>query len=86
MNDLKFRFALVKVSNNEVVPDDEPIFILRARDVLAVPLLEHYAVLANEDKCTDYHLSGIARVIRAFKLFSSSHPERMKQPGITRGA
>jgi len=83
--DLKFRFGLIKISNGEAVPEDEPVFILRARDSLAIDTLQHYSNISNDDHCTDYHLSGMARVIRAFMAFKRDHPERMKQPGITRG-
>lgn len=33
---------LVKTSNNQPVPEDEPVFILRGRDNLSVPTLIHY--------------------------------------------
>ena len=76
---------IVKRSNGEVVPEDEPLFLIRARDRLAVKALLAYRVLSQEDGCIDYHFEHLDRDIEAFKKFREEHPERMKQPSITRG-
>lgn len=85
MNDGKFRLGLVKISNGEAVPEDEPVFILRARDRNAVDLLAVYRELCAQDKCNDYQMTGIEGAIARFMDFAERHPEKMKQPGITRG-
>ena len=33
---------IVKTTNDEVLPEDEPLFLVRARDRLAMSLLVHY--------------------------------------------
>ena len=76
---------IVKTSNGDEVPADEPLILIRARDYLALPLLCYYADLSREDGCNDFHMNGIAKVIEEFQRFETEHPERMKQPGITRG-
>lgn len=76
---------IVKTSNGEAIPDDEPVILIRARDYLALPLLLHYRELSRQDGCNDYHMSGIDRVIEQFTAFSVEQSARMKQPGITRG-
>jgi hypothetical protein len=78
-------FRLVKSSNNQPVPDDEPIVILRGRDRLALPTLELYKKLAAADGCTDWFMERLDPPIEAFRQFAIDHPERMKQPGVTRG-
>jgi len=85
MNDGKFRLALVKMSNNEVIPDDEPIFILRARDEQAVKTLKFYHEVCRKHDCNDHHLLGIEIAIDRFIQFATDSPERMKEPGITKG-
>ena len=80
-----YSFEIVNPSGVPI-PDDEPLILFRARDYLAVPMLEHYFKLAVADGCTDYHLTGIHNRIEAFRRFAAGHPERMKQPGVTRGA
>ncbi len=72
-------------AKGEPVPDDEPMFLIRGRDHLAIDALKRYRELAEADDCTEFHLRGIAERIAAFEKFAVDHPERMKQPGCTRG-
>jgi hypothetical protein len=76
---------IYKKSNGEILPADEPLFLMRARDWLAVRTLEGYRELSIADGCNDYHFSMIDSEIARFKKFKEDHPERMKQPSITRG-
>ena len=36
---------IVKTSNGDPIPEDEPLFLIRARDYLALPLLHEGRVL-----------------------------------------
>ena len=83
--DGRFAMRIVKMSNGVVLPDDEPLFLSRARDHLALPMLRHYRELAVADGCNDWFLDAIDERIAAFEAFTKEHPERMKQPGITKG-
>lgn len=83
--DFNFR-EIFKTSSSEVVPRNEPLFLFRARDYLAVPLLEHYRKMCELDGCTDYQLRLLDEQIADFKRFAENNPNKMKQPGITRGA
>jgi len=74
---------IVKTSSGETVPENEPLFLLRGRDYLAVALLSHYRQLSILDGCNDYHLQGLDAVIEEFSRFAETNPT--KQPGITRG-
>jgi hypothetical protein len=76
---------IIKTSSGEVVPEDEPLMLFRARDHLALSLLVYYRRLSELDGCTDYHMAGVDARIAKFVQFANDHPERMKQPGITRG-
>lgn len=63
-----------------VIPDDEPVFILRARDVHAATALQHYM-----DAClVDGHKSVVRKRISHFVDFAISHPDRMREPGSLR--
>jgi len=77
---------VVKTSNGEAIPDDEPVILFRARDYLALPTLLDYKDRCIFDGCTVYHLDLLNKIIKEFSDFSEQHPERMKQPGVTRGA
>jgi hypothetical protein len=74
---------IINLVSGEAVPEDEPLFLLRARDRHAYDTLMHYLHLCEGD-CNDLHLEGIKQRIRKFTDFASAHPERMKQPGVTR--
>lgn len=77
---------IIKTSNGQEIPlEEEPVLILRGRDKLAVALLYHYLMLSHLDGCNDYQMESLKEVIEKFKEFSVKFPERMKQPGVTRG-
>lgn len=76
---------LVKTATGEPIPDDEPSILFRARDRHAVAMLREYRRLCSADGCTGEHIAGIDNRLESFEAFAVEHPERMKQPGITRG-
>jgi hypothetical protein len=76
---------IIKTSNNSVVSKDEPLFLVRARDYLALNLLRYYAKISGADSCNDYHMHGLSKTIEEFEEFKIKNPEKMKQPGVTRG-
>lgn len=76
---------IIKTPNGEVLPEDEPLFLLRGRDNLALDALLEYRQTCIEAGCTEYQIEGINNRIHAFEKFAIEHSERMKQPGITRG-
>jgi hypothetical protein len=77
--------AIVKKSNGEVLPDDEPLFLFRARDNHAIQVLQYYFDLCEQDKGSDWQIEKMAEPMADFMQFAKDHPERMKTPGITRG-
>lgn len=79
------KLALMKMSNGELIPDDEPVFILRGRDYLARGVLRDYIKMSAEDGCNEYHIDGLNAAVERFDEFAEKHPDRMKQPGCTRG-
>lgn len=77
---------LVKTSNGQRVPEDEPVFILRGRDILAAATIHHYAgLMAGQDADVGMRMFELGEVVHDFLEFKRNHPERMKQPGITKG-
>ena len=86
MADLKYKVEgnkIIKRSNGEAIPDDEPIFILRGRDRLSLRTVAYYLTQSSLDGCTMYHIDGIHEAIQKFRDFQIKHSELMKQPGIT---
>jgi hypothetical protein len=76
---------IIKSSNGQAVPEDEPLFLFRGRDHLACSALQHYRDLCVSDGCNDYQLEIVDSEIRRFTTFAAQYPGRMKQPGVTRG-
>jgi hypothetical protein len=84
--DGKFSTDGMKIFNTvsgEAIPDDEPLFLLRARDAYAIVAINAYQT-ATDDVCNELHRAGVQQVREKFCQFAVYHPERMKQPGITK--
>ena len=60
---------IVNTVSGELIPDDEPLFLLRARDELALRLLRDYDLFSREAGTNDLHLAGIAQVMKNFAAF-----------------
>jgi len=77
------RPEIVKTATGVAIPDWEPLFLLRARDRLALPLLHKYLSLCEEDRCTQEQIQALIGVIAGFSDFFVGYNHLMKQPGIT---
>ncbi len=68
--------CLVNRQTGKPIPDDEPIFILRAKDRQAVYALRAYLILCENDaQCEAIH-----RRIQQFENWAKEHPDRIKEP------
>ena len=76
---------IIKTSNGLPLPEDEPLILFRAKDRLALPMLRIYKILSQVDGCNEHQIESVKVMISAFHNFSVMYPERMKQPGITKG-
>jgi len=73
-----------KIENNRLVrrhdgvplPEDEPLFILRAQDKNALPVLLAYHIICENIE----HQANVTKSIRDFQEFIRKHPDRMKEP------
>lgn len=74
------RIIIVKTSNNQPIPDEEPTILFRGRDTLALPMLYFYRKLCVEDGCTTYQLNSLDNMIKKFANFAATS-STMKQPG-----
>ncbi len=67
---------LVKKSNGVPIPDDEPIFIFRAKDrKAAIGIMAYVMVLDNLDQREE-----VLKSVKLFNDFQRNHPERMGEP------
>ncbi len=67
---------LVNRITGKPIPDDEPVFILRAQDRKALAALRHY-----RDDC-EYpeQKAAIDKRIDEFTEYQKAHPDRVKEP------
>lgn len=67
---------IVNRATGKPIPDDEPVFILRAQDIHAVPLLHAYLSMVKEID----QAAAVSKRITAFQDFALANPSRMKEP------
>lgn len=62
------------------IPHGEPVFILRARDMAAVPMLESYGRKCARLGAGPAHLESLRLVIARFREWQSANPTLVKVP------
>jgi hypothetical protein len=67
---------IVNRASGETIPDDEPVFIFRARDKLAAGVLGDYANMCTNEE----HAKAVTDRFIQFGDWSESHKDRMKEP------
>lgn len=84
MQDPKYEFLAGAVRNRhtgEIIPEDEPVFLFRARDARAAKALYRY----YEDLPPGEHELAVLGRYEDFRQFAENHPERMKEPDTDAG-
>ena len=66
------------------IPEDEPVFLLRARDRQAIYAIAAYSRHCSQRNSPLAHLNDLARVIGVFADWQEANPERMRVPGVHR--
>lgn len=77
------RPIIFKRSTTEEIPEDEPLFLLRARDPLAAQAIRMYAVACRAASCTPGQVASCETIAKQFDEWLASHPEKSKMPGST---
>ncbi len=67
---------LVKKSNLVPIPEDEPVFVFRAKDCKALAALVAYNMILN----TLEQKEDVAKSINDFREFARKNPEIMSEP------
>lgn len=74
---------IVNRVSGQPIPDDEPVFIFRARDLFAASALNAYlrALCAADSEVVGHdHRHAIRTRVRDFERFALQNPDRMKVP------
>jgi hypothetical protein len=76
---------IIKVSDGSVIPEDEPLILFRARDKLAVTMMEHYLSLCRDAGCDPGQLELMHRRIADFLAWQKENEAVMKRPSSEPG-
>lgn len=74
----KIKGSITNRQSGNAIPDDEPIFILRARDISAVATLEKYRQEVEAAGSPTEHLQAVQLRVEQFRKWAQEHPDRMK--------
>ncbi|MGH3427736.1 MAG: hypothetical protein ACRDQZ_09250 [Mycobacteriales bacterium] len=75
---------LIKTSNGQAVPDDEPLFILRGRDKFALYTMIGYVELCVQFGVPQDRLDDLGKKVEQFRKFRAES-DTVKLPGSTHG-
>ena len=79
MHERKYKFKegqLVKKQGEKPIPDNEPVFIFRAKDRKALTaLVAYHMVLDNLDQ-----MAEVQKSITDFRRFQEDNPDKMVEP------
>lgn len=79
MHERKYKILngqLVKRNGEKPIPENEPLFILRAKDRKALPALVAYnIILDNLDQKAE-----VTKSVNDFRKFQENNPEKMQEP------
>lgn len=81
MNDAKYDVSdgrFVNRRSGNPIPEDEPVFILRARDNHAIAAMSYYVECCQDD----LHRCDVESVINTFRAWRDANPDKTKEPGI----
>ena len=84
MNSQKYRIEnnrILKKTDGKPIPDDEPVFILRGQDRLALAAMVGYSLVISDLE----HKAEVVKAINLFREFRTNNPERMKEPDTIMG-
>lgn len=79
MQDPKYSFEGGNVFNRasgEMIPEDEPVMIFRARDIHSLPMIKYYLTLIKDEN----HKKAVEKRIGHFEHFAHNEAARMKEP------
>ncbi len=71
---------LIRMKSGEIIPESEPTILFRAKDQLALPMLEHYLGLCINANCEPKQLESMRNIIKRFQDFNRNFQSVMKIP------
>ncbi len=72
------KYGRVELEHGDI-GEDEPVFVFRAQDALAVRVLAYYASLCIEAGSPDGHVTGIGTAADEFEAWQAEHRTQVPQ-------
>lgn len=66
------------------IPDDEPVIVFRARDVLSPQVLQGYLMLCQDAGSPKRHLALVAAALGRFLAWQDANEPRVRKPDSER--
>lgn len=63
-----------------LIPDDEPVFTIRGKDLLASQAIRTWMAAAEEAGVNQQKMDGVNEHLEAIERFQLEHPERCQIP------
>lgn len=70
------KYGMVEIPG---IPENEPVFVLRAQDALSLPIIAEYRKLCMGAGCNAPHMEAVDRVHRSFRQYQNGD-NRVKVP------
>lgn len=77
------RFGNVR-TQHEDIPEDEPVFMVRARDTLSIDVIATYMMRSIQSGSSKEHLRMVMGALEEFRYWQEHHPEEMHVPDSKR--
>jgi hypothetical protein len=73
---------IVKTRTEEEIPEDEPCFLIRGRDKVAIEVLYRYRTMCRSFGSRAHHLKSIDGMIKEFERYQRLNPKEVRVPGM----
>jgi hypothetical protein len=67
-------------TGHRFIPDDEPVFVIRAADMLAPGAVRAYMNLARDQGLLPEYVDSIRQAYEVMAAWQVAHPDRVKVP------
>lgn len=78
--DLKYGFVAVEKEPGNPFGDNEPIFIIRGRDALAISVIQQYKIMCELGGSPQEHIDSIEKVVDFFESWQELNEDLTKVP------
>jgi len=72
--------ALLNKTSGKIIPEDEPGFIIRGRDIIAPEAIKHYIARAKVYGCKDILFATVNEQLNDVEIWRNKNPVQVRNP------